>query len=399
MALFNKDSNEIIQSAIDSLQANTGLNALGGGSKLRAIIETMGVLTKDAYDFFKVSAGMTLIYTATDKYLDYIGAIFGMTRKTGENALVMPGALTVKVYVNTGTFGDINEGQDIIIPEGTRIYAIQNNEILNYYTVESYVLQAEDAFFYIGVRSELPGAVYNIPSGKLKYIDFAGYSGYSSQESLKVINLFPMFNGKSAESDEDFRFRIINEFQRLQKGNEFAIKMAAFSVPGVADAFIIPNQKGLGTITLLIKSVTPSVTTDLLEAVEYEVNQVKSAGTKVFVTGPTELLVRFIIRLNFKPGVSSSAIINAQEAVKNALYFKINNLDPGEGFEINDLADTVRLADSNINSIGFPNKYFEKIYVDTPVLDTYVRKEIISDFYVKEMDKLLLSPTNPVVFI
>jgi hypothetical protein len=65
----------------------------------------------------------SLLPFATDVSLDLLGEIFGVPRLPQMTASVAIADLNFQFYVRNGTFGSINSGQDINIPQGVRIYS------------------------------------------------------------------------------------------------------------------------------------------------------------------------------------------------------------------------------------------------------------------------------------
>lgn len=66
----------------------------------------------------------SLLPFATDTSLDLLGEIYGVPRLAVQTASVDAMDQNFTWYVRSGTFGDINGGQDIVIPQGVYIYTV-----------------------------------------------------------------------------------------------------------------------------------------------------------------------------------------------------------------------------------------------------------------------------------
>lgn len=388
MPLFAKDPNQIIQESIATLKANTNLTSVGPGSRIRAIVELLKEEVSEAYAKFDFNTAVSFVHGAYGEYLDYLGDIFGLKRYSKQPAQTSSLAKTIRFYTLAGTFGSINSGNNVLIPAGTEIWAMKSGFQVIFYLTEPLTLIADDTEAFGTIKAKESGSFYNVPTGSIKFHGFTNYTD-SADNSLLVVNTEPLENGLDDESDDNFRYRIINQYLKSMAANETAIRLAALSVPGVADVNIVDQQMGLGTMGVLIKSTTPTVSQALLNNVQEQVNNVKSGGTKIIVSAPDYLEIIFNIELHYKRTPSEEERFNAELAVKNTVVDYINNKDIGESFIINELANLVISSNPLISYIGKPGVFFNKISLYIPNGSAFIKKELIKDYKPGKIQKLI----------
>lgn len=390
MALFAKDSNEILQKAIDFLSQNTALNATSPGSKVRAIAETLKTLTADAYTVFDTNVAIGFVYGASGKYLEWLGDIFGLQKRKASTADASDSHQVIKFFTIDGTFGSINNNQDIVIPYGTEVWAELNGAKVRFTVSSEVTLPKNDSEKYISVSAILPGAQSNVPAGAVRYHNFNSYADFK-RGVLRVLNLDSIANGQDEESDDNFRFRIINNKLSAMAANETAIRLAALSVPGVADVRISDRYFGAGTAYVFIKSTTPMLSEAILARVQEEIDVVKAGGFNVLAMGPDYKYVEVELSVAFKDRTTADEIEQARESIRTVITSYINNLDIAEPLIINEMANRVFSSHPKIKSIGIPGRYFDRITVLTPVMSKYMRYNTLTDYTPGSNAKLLAS--------
>jgi uncharacterized phage protein gp47/JayE len=252
---------------------------------------------------------------------------------------------------------------------------------------------------FAAAQAKGTGSFYNVPTNAIKYHNFQGYTDFKNS-SLLVANIQSIENGLDNESDENFRYRIVNQRLTQMAANETAIKLSALAVPGVSDVTIIDQKMGLGTVGVFIKATTPTVSQSLIDMVQAEVNKVKGAGIKVIVDKPTELEMIFTIQINYKRIPTEEERYNAEIAVRNNILDYINNLDMGAPYEVNALSNLIISADPLIASIGKAGKFIDNTYIYVPVGSVFVKKELSGNYISAATEKLITGINfNPVNII
>lgn len=392
MSLFAKDPNKILKESLDFLKNNTSITSVGPGSRMRALVEAYKIQLDEAYTTFDINAASMFLYGATGIYLDYLGDIFGLQRFGSRAAQTSAASETIKFYPSFGTFADINNNTDITIPKGTRVWAQKDGADIEFFTLEEVILDKDTSEGFVSIKAAGTGSLYNVASGTIINHSIA-------IDGLLVTNVGAIENGLDIESDNNFRFRISKQKLVNQNANYTAIRLAALAVPGVADVTTLSNEYGFGIAGVLVKSTTPTVSPSLIANVQLAVDKVKADGTKVVVSGPDEYLMAFEINVTYRRILTQDERDSIQSGIIKIIADYVNNLDIGEIFFINELANLIISSDPLISTIGEPGKFFNKITVTTSVLNNTITKELIADWTPGTRQKLILASINPISFI
>ena len=117
--------------------------------------------------------------------------------------------------------GDINSGQDIVIPAGVRIYTAAgvNGPV---YLSTAVTLPAAASSMFFSATALYAGAAGNGAAGIFSTSNFTNYTE-SRFGSLLVTNNYGIVGGRDAESDDDYRYRIRLKLQSPNGANEAAL--------------------------------------------------------------------------------------------------------------------------------------------------------------------------------
>lgn len=246
------------------------------------------------------------VSSARGSDLDAIGLQWGKVRRKQPGiASTTRSEMNFMFYSDRGTFGDINGGEDIIIPEGTTITTSNTaggNEF-SYKVDTQYTLPAESTFAYCSVTASKAGSGMNVAQRVLNSHDFSDYvmSGYNY---LSCQNIYPILNGADRELDEDYRFRILQRIPSIAQNNVSAIRMAGLSVPGVEETRIISGYFGIGTVAIVVFGPEGETSPALVSAVQAKLTQSQGPGLLLQAIGGVKVYVDFDVRCRIKKGTS-----------------------------------------------------------------------------------------------
>lgn len=395
MAFFNIKSTDISNEIIKTIQQTTPMNVTMVGGKLRTIVDVIADNMSRMYDQFDEISLNSFVYGASGEYLDYIGSLFGLTRKKQFNASTYGDSTNIKFYVPYGTFGDINDGIAITIPYGTRLWAQSGTDIIEYKTDSSYTLSPEDSEQYISASAITSGAAANISANALRYYDSINYSKKNSN-LLLLTNIYPIVNGTNLESDDDFRYRIVNFHTASKTSNLTAIETAAYSFPNVAEVKLIKDVSG-GKSLLLVKSVAPTISEYEIEQIQIAVDAVSPIGYKIKVVAPEYLYMEFKFKINFESTLSLDTKTSIKSQISASVNYYINNLDVGESFNYNDfmqyLVSTVPSVSGYVSKSGIVSG----MYIIKPIFDTTTKFTFSGNYDILPSQKLLLSTSSTAI--
>jgi len=401
MPIFAEQESKIFGDILYDLINSTNITRTSPGSKTRALAQATSKKLGRIWKQFDNNIIQAFLESASGRYLDYIGAMLGVSRLGEIKATTTSISKVIKFYVSTGTFGDINSSANINLPQGTIISTGDNQSGIKYRLINTVILAAGEYETFVSTEAVQLGSSANLGTGQLVYHSFTNYTD-SLNKTLKVTNLSEIFTGQSAESDTNYRFRIANQTIAAERANITAIRLAALVVPGVADVQIIPFFRGVGTYDLLIKSTTPSVPDSLLGSVYQEVDKVTALGIVPYVRGPIEVGIVLAGKLTFHEAISDDEKNRIIIVAIRQVTDYINNLDINSDFIVNEVVEQVMSASSKIKNIGTANKPLDTlmIYKPSSTQTNRISSNLVGDYTAEIDEKVLVETTvnNPISF-
>jgi len=219
--------------------------------------------------------------SAIGKALERLGTTYGVSRLPPTYAQVDWTERSLMFFTDT-TFGTINNGASIVIPEGTEITVSnsQDDTVIKYITTAEYTGAAGANFVYCSARAATMGATHNIASHALTTHSFTSYADVSNG-TLRVTNRYPIVNGRNLETDDSLRFRISNMFGTLATTNVANISLRSMTVPGVLRAKPIPGYYGIGTCAVIVFGAGGISNTDLAKRTQERLNVIQVPGMEL----------------------------------------------------------------------------------------------------------------------
>lgn len=402
MPLFARSYQELVSSSLEDLANNTNLTRLSAGGKARALLESVNRRLEETYDTFDLNMSRAFVSSAPGQYLDLIGGLLGVDRESARTAGVDADLNIIRFYVDSGTFGDINNSTDIVIPQGTIISTDDNESGVTYRLKSSAVLGASASLSYIAAEATIPGSDSNIGTGALRYHNFTDYTD-NANETLLVNNIHPIANGEDFESDANYRYRIVNRVLEAEAANLTAIRLAGLSVAGVADIIIKRRYRGIGTVGVIIQSTTPSVSDSLVEAVRARVERVMAYGDIAYVMGPKETGVSFRFTVHYARKLSEDEMNLIEEDLDDVIMEYVNSLDIGDTFSVNRLVSELFAVSEDITNFGITGKPIDQVFIykESRLGDNRVREELLGDYTPDPDDERVIieqSVSNPITY-
>jgi len=113
-------------------------------------------------------------------------------------------------------------------------------------------------------------------------------------------NLAAFSGGREAENDESLRQRVINSYRLPINGtNDAYYEMIAKAHEGVAAVKVLPKNRGVGTVDLIITAEGGMPSAGLIAAVQADINEKRELCVSSIVSAPTA--VTQIIRIGAEP--------------------------------------------------------------------------------------------------
>jgi hypothetical protein len=358
MPIQQPTSSNTYQSLILSALATSGITQLSPGGKARAFADivgnVLGIVETDTFSMISQS----LLPFATGSSLDLIGDIFGVARIGQQDSVVIPDDNNFEFFVRVGTFGAINNGNDIVVPAGVIISSSAPGGPA-FVLSQAVTLSAGASSAFFAATSLTSGSAGNIASGVIDQTNFTNYA-QSQFGTLLITNNFGVVGGRDLESDDDYRFRINLKITSRAGANEAALQFAILQIPGVQNIVFEPKA---GTFIAFVYGISPQVPPGLLQLVQTAINNTAAFPLTGLAIAPNLVGFSLETSVTFVAGVSSGdqAVI-IQNAVSAAQSY-INNLPIGAPLVINELAAQIINADKKILDIGAPDNPIESIFV------------------------------------
>ncbi len=402
MVIFYEDKySELMSNAIQELRATTDISQLVPGAKARALLEIINRELGAGYRTFSSDFIKGYVKEARGENLNLVAELMGVTRIQATRNDIESSNQIQRFYVENGTFGSINVvagvNTSFTIPAGVIIQnrAADGVQPIQYRLVENVVCAAGETEAYGSVQAIEYGTIANVGAGSLVVHNYELYTDYLAV-TLKTKNIEGITFASDVESDANFRYRIVNQTLASEGANLIAIRMAALSVPGVADVLLDEYSHGIGTGAVYIKGVTPVINESLLATVLAAVNSVKAFGNFIDVKAPPLVGVETVVGLNLlkrQPQREEDALVRR---VQDVLYRYINGLDINEELDVEILVKKILNVSSNIKSVGIPTRQIEYLYVwkFSAAEDNRVRRLATEGYVARNFERIIVEYTE-----
>ena len=367
MAIYPKMVNfgQLTSNFRKSLEQRTGINNFNSDSTARSIylpfvneLSRINSENRRAFESLQID-------TARGKDLEAIAANYGLSRLTATYAQTSSFDRNF-VFSCESSFGEINGGNPIQIPAGTKIRMNEGGTNSIVYQVVSPVLLAPgNSYQYADVRSLTAGSNSNVAANSLVVLDFSNYTN-SASKSLKCTNAYAILNGRNNESDESLRFRIVNQYASIVKDSEDALMLRSLEVPGALDIRIMPNYYGIGTVGVFVFGSGYKSNNSLLAEVKRKVNTIAAPGIRYEVVPGITVYLDIELSVYVNETVTAEQQEVIRRSIERSLKLAINAENASQEISINSLRDVAVNAHPAIKGIlakdGSSN-LFRSVYV------------------------------------
>jgi hypothetical protein len=402
MGLFARSFESLMADDLDVLSKNTKITRLGPGGIARSLLEAVNRRLAEAYDSFDLNLARAFVSNSTGQYLDLIGVLLGVTRGSSVVASATADTQVIKFYVDSGTFGDINSGSNITIPQNSILSTLATSGGVLYRTTEQATLLANANTGWISAEAIIPGEDSNVGTGSLTFHVVTSYTDYQ-QNTLKCINIYPIANGSNFESDANFRYRIVNTVLAGEAANQTALRLAILSTSGVADVVMVSRYRGIGTFGAILKAITPTVSQSLIDDVTANVSDIMAYGDIAYIRAPIESGLTMKITVHYDMVLSEDDLTTIEATIISSITDFVNNLDIGQTFLSNRMIGELFSVSDHITNFGETGKPIDEMYIyNTSTLeDNRVRQTLIGDYTPADDERVIIETTvtNPIVLV
>lgn len=337
----------------------TGISSIVPGTVSYQFLESVAYenmqIETQIQDFTRTKS----LATGSDIDLDRIGRNFlGIERLDSELPFITESMKALKLYVATGTFGDINlditgQAQNIIIPEGTIISGVYNGNQIRFRVSKDFILDKtlSEKFISAELITGPPGVIH---VGILNSHNFTGYT-QAINKRLLVTNTSPITTGREKESDDNYRFRLVNGLKAFPKTTYAGIYNELITIPGVSNIIIDQSSNGGGSFTVYVQGITPITSDELIDTVNSKLASIVGPWINYSVVKPRYIGISCSIKITTSGSIQNLDAVASKAKIDIENY--VNNFY-GDVIYFNSLLKIVQAAHPNILNATFNSLSF-----------------------------------------
>ena len=232
--------------------------------------------------------------TAVGEYLDRHAALRGLERRQAAKA---EGVLRFSV--------DTANSTDLVIPTGT---VCMTAGLIRFETVEEGVLPAGSTEVEVAARAAKAGTAGNVGADTVLSMAVAPVG------VKRVTNPAAFSGGTEEEGDTALRERVLETFRRLPNGANAAFyEQGALSFEGVAAVSVLPRNRGIGTVDVVIAANTGLPDEVLIAEVQAYFEQRREIAVDVQVLAPEVQSVDVTVQVKAEEGKNAAEVRQAVE--------------------------------------------------------------------------------------
>lgn len=334
--LFRKTRDQVINESIAALSSSGVVTNLNAGGVARSLIEIIGGRLGELYDSMSFNMAMRYPSTAASVYLDLIGESMGIRRAQPTKAFASADDKIFRFYVPTGFLAGSIPSK--VIPTGTSISSADG----------TIVFRTTAPFYFSDVAQEVFVSAEAVEAGTSYNVGAGGISTHTLGSSVLVENTSPIETGTDIETDESFRYRLVNSYLGLQQSNPIALRLAAVTVPNVKSAIMREYASGVGSCELLLVPTTTTLNKSTIEAARRVLDNTRAAGVKISVREPDYIPMSIVVRLTFKKTATEQQKVTARSRVRTSIIDYLDDIPLGGTLVINELRQRIMASDPNI---------------------------------------------------
>ena len=372
---YNQISAEIISAIESELNIETP-----PGSVVQILSNVVGGEIAKVYLYLNELITNMYIGQAGGELLDALGLIFGIKRKQAQYFTTISG---IKFYVDDGTLGNYIPAtyftdNEVTVTDGSNTFKVIPFEL------SQTELNKKEVYVLCNVKNIVSSEV------ERESIDYS-----PKTDHLFCTNPSRILLQTSVETDDQLRYRISRYLAitrsdgstHYKLGNKEAVRIAALSVSGVADAYVKEYTMGGGSFSVYIVGEDLNNDAALVPQVSSAINGLVGYGTNYDVKTADKTCVSVELSGSFSTGV--------EDAVETAIASIVDNTRIGSMLNYNTLKNIIISTAMNYGTVDSINIYTS--FEDT--LGIEHKTLLSSDYLCDDTEKLMLKPVTPVTVV
>lgn len=287
---------EIYQEMGAAFSAETGMEA-AAGSDLEVRLYAVAAQIESLYIQAEWVGKQCFPQTSSGEYLDYHAEMRSLKRQGASYAEGV-----IRFYADTAPASELK------IAAGT---VCMTAGLVRFETINNGTLSAGSTYVDVHAKAVIAGNSGNVAAGSILTMAVApvGISRCSNPTAFS--------GGAGKESDDELRARILQTFRRLPNGaNAAYYEQQAKSFDEVAAAAAVPRSRGIGTVDVVISTLTGTPNKVLLEKLQAYFETRREISVDVVVKAPVLVSVDISVTVQAEDGYDVSQV---RTDVKNAI--------------------------------------------------------------------------------
>lgn len=295
-----KTVEEIYREMVEAFARETGVELAGTGETAVRLY----ALAAQVYGLYEEAAWtrrQCFPQTATGEDLEKHAALRGLHRTPAAKA---QGTLRFSVREALG--------QQVSIPEGT---VCMTAGLAAFATTQAAVLEAGALYVDVPAQAVEAGPGGNAAAGSVRTMAVAPVG------IAACTNPAAFAGGRAEEDDEGLRARVLDSYRGLPSGTNAAYyAQAAMEVEGVTAVSVLPKNRGLGTVDVVIASAGGVPDGDLVEAVQAVLEEKREVAVSVEVKAPVTVPVDVVVAVKPAAGLLAATVVERVRQTVSAWF-------------------------------------------------------------------------------
>jgi uncharacterized phage protein gp47/JayE len=173
-------------------------------------------------------------------------------------------------------------------------------------------------------------------------------------------------NGRNVESDDQYRFRISQHYNRLHQNSDIRILLTSLDVPGVLDVKPITGFFGIGTVGVVVLGADNQATTSLVSEVQARLTRFQGPGLRLTAVPASSVVLDLELEVQSPNGGTQQerSLVTAQ--IRRALLDYLRSTKIGGTLRFEDLALSVQSRTQSLIKLGArgtAGKLFKNVFI------------------------------------
>jgi len=331
--LIDFEGSDVIRERMIKRAISANLPGISEGQTLRNLCSLFANELQSQHNKTMYAMANSTPLNASGPYLDMIGeSIFGIVRHGAISANTTEADRNIIFSVTNGPLSDYlttsSNGRPYI-PQDTVITDGNGND----YKISSNIYVSQTATeVFVPARATISGRSRNVPANALTM--------HSIDTRIQCTNRYDISNGQDVESDQNYRYRVMNAHLASQSGNRASIENAIAGVPGISRFTVNENFNGPGTVEIILVPIGNKLPPSTKRSAQIAVQSVSPASSIIIVREPLYVEYEMALTMSRRNKINNTASMIRNNTI-SALSTYFNAVPMGGQLDTNSMIATL----------------------------------------------------------